>query len=346
MTFSLLTQLVALEAHGGGIGESAAMVQIAALTSCPSFPGLMCDIESYIYLPMLEETGYMPKRKYAGGEEIRAYADLLAEKYNLRGRALFQTSGKSLTWSSDHWSCNLVSKQKGQPEQDLKITANFVILASGTFTYPKLPNLPGLDSFKGKMIHTARWNYEVTGGAPALTGAALTGLAGKKVALVGTGATAIQVVPNVAKHAGELYVFQRTPSAVDVRNNRETDPHEWKTKIANKRGWQNERGENFQAFTENVEVKPKEDVVDDGWTNMPTISGAYGGNVTYSMDQMGQFLEDMQNQDAIRSERVRKRAQEVVKDSETAKVSLHSRLSAITNTESEPSSLVCRLVQA
>jgi cation diffusion facilitator CzcD-associated flavoprotein CzcO len=306
----------------------------------------MCDIESYIYLPMLEETGYMPKMRYAGGEEIRAYADLLADKYNLRGRALFQTSGKSLTWNTDHWSCKLLTKQKGQPEKSLEITANFIILASGTFTYPKLPNLPGLDSFKGKMIHTARWNYVITGGAPALTGAALTGLKGKKVALVGTGATAIQVVPNIAKHAGELYVFQRTPSAVDVRNNHETDPDEWKTKIANKKGWQIERGANFQAFTENAEDSPKEDVVDDGWTNMPTISGAYGGNVTYSMEQMEQLVEDMQKQDAIRSERVRKRAQEVVKDAETAKVSIHSTSFTSTNTVPEPSSMVSRLVQA
>lgn len=306
----------------------------------------MCDIESYIYLPMLEETGYMPKRKYAGGEEIRAYADQLADKYNLRGRAFFQTSGKSLTWSTDHWSCNLLVKQKGQPRKSLEITADFIILASGTFTYPKLPNLPGLDSFKGKMIHTARWNYAITGGAPALTGAALTGLTGKKVALVGTGATAIQVVPNIAKHAGELYVFQRTPSSVDVRDNQETDPDEWKTKIANKKGWQIERGENFQAFAENAKDRPKEDVVNDGWTNMPTISGAYGGNVTYSMEQMEQLVEDMQKQDAIRSERVRKHAQEVVKDSETAKVSIRSTFSTSTNTEPEPSSMVSRLVQA
>ena len=292
---------------------------IADLTSNPSFPGLMCDIESYIYLPLLEETGYMPKRKYAGGEEIRAYADILADKYNLRGRAMFQTSGKSLEWSSDHWIVNLVAKSKGQPDENLKINANFVMLASGTFTYPKLPDLPGLDSFKGKMIHTARWNYELTGGAPALIGADLSGLKGKKVAIVGTGATAVQVIPNVARHAGELFVFQRTPSAVDVRDNRETDPEEWKRKIATKKGWQADRAANFQLFTENVESKPGEDVVNDGWTNMPTISGAYGGNVTYNMEQMAKFMENMQEQDAIRSDRVRKRAEDIVKSPEKAK---------------------------
>lgn len=306
----------------------------------------MCNIESYIYLPMLEETGHMPERQYDGGEELRAYADLLADKYNLRDRSLFQTSGKSLTRSTDHWSCKLFTKQKGQSEKSLVITANFVILASGTFTYPKLPNLPGLDSIKGTTIHSARWNYATTGGVPALTGAVLIGLTGKKVALVGTGATAIQVVPNIAKHAGELYVFQRTPSAVDVRNNKETDPDEWKTKIADEKGWQIKRGENFQVFMENPEDRPKEDVINDGWTNMPIMSASNGGNMTYSMEQMGQLVEDMQKLDAVRSERVRKRAQEVVKDPVTAKVSIHSTSSTSTNTWPEPSSMVSRLVQA
>ena len=306
----------------------------------------MCDIESYIYLPMLEETGYMPKRKYAGGEELRDYADLLADKYKLRERALFQTAGKSITWSSDHWDCELLVKQKGQSDKKLKITANFIILASGTFTYPKLPNLPGLDSFKGQMIHTARWNYDITGGAPALQGAELSNLKDKKVAIVGTGATAVQVVPNLANNAGELYVFQRTPSAVDKRDNRETDPQEWKSKIASKKGWQTERGENFQAFTENDRNRPKNDVVDDGWTNMPTISGAYGGNHTYNMEQMGQLIEDMQKQDAIRSDRVREHAQKIVKDSETAKVSVRLNASANTNIQQEPPGMVPRLVQA
>lgn len=278
----------------------------------------MCDIESYIYLPMLEETGYMPKRKYAGGLEIRQYADLLADKYRLRERGMFQSSGKSLTWNSDHWKCEIVQKIKGGPEKRVTINADFVILASGTFTYPKLPNLPGLSSFKGKMIHTARWDYGVTGGSQ--EDPTLSNLVGKKVALVGTGATAIQAVPQVAKYAGELLVFQRTASSVDFRGNRDTDPEEWKTKIANKKGWQNERAENFQAFTENVEVRPKEDLVNDGWTLMPTISGAYGGPAHYSMNEIEKFITEMREMDAVRSERVRQRAADTVSDPETAKV--------------------------
>lgn len=278
----------------------------------------MCDIESYIYLPLLEETGYMPKRKYASGMEIREYADLLADKYHLRERGMFQSSGKLLTWDSDHWKCEIVQKAKGTPDKRVTINADFVILASGTFTYPKLPNLPGLQSYKGKMIHTARWDYGITGGSQA--NPTLTGLSGKKVALVGTGATAIQAVPNVAKYAGELFVFQRTPSSVDFRGNRETDQEEWKTKIAYKKGWQNERAENFQAFTENVEVRPEIDMVNDGWTLMPTISGAYGGPAHYKMEEIEKFIKEMREKDAVRSERVRQRAADTVNDPETAKV--------------------------
>jgi cation diffusion facilitator CzcD-associated flavoprotein CzcO len=278
----------------------------------------MCDIESYIYLPLLEETGYMPKRKYSGGQEIREYADILADKYDLRPRGMFQSSGKSLTWNEDHWKCEIVQKVKGTPEKHVIINADFVILASGTFTYPKLPNLPGLKSFRGKMIHTARWDYGVTGGSQA--NPTLTELSGKKVAFVGTGATAIQAVPHVAKFAGELTVFQRTASSVDFRGNRDTDQEEWKTKIAHRKGWQTERAENFQAFTENVEVRPKEDMVNDGWTLMPTISGAYGGPAHYSMADIGKFIEEMRGMDAVRSERVRQRAADIVDDPETAKV--------------------------
>lgn len=280
----------------------------------------MCDIESYIYLPLLEETGYMPKRKYSSGLEIRQYADLLADKYQLRDRGMFQTSGKSLQWEKDHWKCSLEQKAKGQSVKNVTINADFVILASGTFTYPKLPNLPGLGSFEGKMIHTARWDYGTTGGSQ--ENPTLDKLAGKKVALIGTGATAVQAVPQVAKYAGELFVFQRTPSSVDFRGNRDTDPEEWKTKIASKRGWQVERAENFEAFCEMSPSKPTEDMVCDGWTLMPTISGAYGGPARYDMENISKFTQEMQELDAVRSDRVRQRAAEIVQDEKTAKVSM------------------------
>src|SRR4051812_12840722 len=143
----------------------------------------MCDIESYIYLPLLEETGYMPKRKYSSGEEIRQYSDLVGQKFDLHRRAMFQTRGKSVTWDpkSKSWMCEVIAKPKGQAESPVKFTADYVIISSGGFTYPKVPDLPGLADFKGEMLHTGRWNYDITGGSP--DNPVLSGLEGKKVAI-------------------------------------------------------------------------------------------------------------------------------------------------------------------
>lgn len=287
------------------------------------YPGINCDIESYVYMPLLEETGYMPKRKYSDGNEIRKYCGIIGDKYGLHERGLFQSSGKTLTWQNDHWVCEITVAGKGLSKQNIKINADFVIIASGTFTYPKLPDLKGLESFRGKMVHCARWDYETTGGSQ--ENPVLDRLTTKRVAFIGTGATAIQAVPNIAKYAKELYVVQRTPSSVDVRNNKDTDPEEWKTKIANKKGWQADRCENFQAFSENwsKDQLPKEDLVNDGWTNMPSISGAYGQPSPYTAEQTPQFLEHMYELDAPRSDKVRQRAVDVVKNEDTAKVTWH-----------------------
>lgn len=284
------------------------------------YPGLMCDCESYIYLPLLEETGYMPTRRYASGEEIRHYADLLAQKFGLHDRAMFQTRGKSLTWDDEkkRWACEVAVKPRGEKEYQATFTADYVFLSSGGFTDPKIPNLgPDLDQYQGKMLHTGRWDYNITGGSPA--NPELTELQGKRVAIVGTGATAMQAVPATAKWAKELYVFQRTASSVDVRNNRDTDPEEWKTRIAAKKGWQKERSVNFQAFTEGTENLPSEDVVNDGFSNMPTLSGAYGNSSKVKPEDVESYIKSMMELDNKRSDRVRQRALDVVKDQETAK---------------------------
>lgn len=280
----------------------------------------MCDVESYIYLPLLEETGYMPKRKYASGEEIRKYSDLIAQKFNLHSRAMFQSSGDALTWDDEakNWKCEVIAKPKGGAESRVKFTADYVVLSSGGLTEPKIPDTPGLDKFQGKMLHTARWNYDITGGSAA--NPVLDKLKDKKVAIIGTGATAIQAVPATAQYAGELYVCQRTASAVDVRGNRDTDPEEWKTKIAPKKGWQAARAENFQKFTEGQDNLPEEDLVSDGFTKMPTISGAWGSATIVKPEEVGGYLNMMQELDSGRSERVRQRAMDVVKNQETAKV--------------------------
>lgn len=221
----------------------------------------MCDVESYVYLPLLEDTGYMPTRRYAGGEEIRKYCALIASHFKLDNRAMFQSSGKTLHWDTDHWVCEIGQKPKGGDASTVTINADYVILGSGGFTYPKVPNIPGAESFKGEQLHTGRWNYDITGGTSA--NPVLDKLADKNVAIVGTGATAIQAVPELAKYAKKLYVVQRTPSAVDFRGNKDTDPEEWKTKIANRKGWQKARAENLQIFTEQDFDLP-EDLVADG----------------------------------------------------------------------------------
>ena len=91
--------------------------------------------------------------------------------------------------------------------------ARFVVLANGILTTPKLARIDGMESFKGKSFHTSRWDYNID-------------LKGKRVGIIGTGATAVQVIPEIAKVVKELYVFQRTPSTIDVRDQRATKPEE------------------------------------------------------------------------------------------------------------------------
>ena len=283
-------------------------------------PRMNIDLTStgYVYLPLLEETGYIPSRRYAGGEEIRKYVNIIAKQWHLEDRAMFQTAGKSCSWDNDHWVCELVEKPKGLAEQTVKIHADYVILGSGGFTYPKIPNVPGMGSFKGKMLHTGRWLYDVTGGSP--ENPVLDKLRDKRVAIIGTGATAIQAVPELGKYAKELYVIQRTPSAVGYRGNRDTDMEEWKTKIATKKGWQAERMNNLQVFTEQAADLPEENLINDGFCSMPSISGTFGGPSDVKADDMAQQVEYLHKLDDERSNEVRARALEIVKDQKTAEV--------------------------
>src|SRR5581483_4027997 len=174
------------------------------------YPGAQCDIESYIYLPLLEETGYMPKERYSYQPEIFSYVQLLARKYDLRDTALFQTKVTELRWleSEKRWRVST--------NRDDVIKARFVAMGIGSFSDPKLPGVPGLEDFEGHMFHTCRWDYSYTGGDHSGN---LHKLADKNVAVIGTGATAIQCVPRVAEYAKHLYVLQRTPSSVDERGN-------------------------------------------------------------------------------------------------------------------------------
>jgi cyclohexanone monooxygenase len=218
------------------------------------YPGAQCDVESYIYLPLLEEVGYIPKEKYAYAKEILEYSQKIGEHYDLYAGAMFQTQVTDLRWDEDalRW---IVSTDRKDA-----LRARFVAMANGPLNRPKLPGIPGIQDFKGHTFHTSRWDYEYTGGGP-LGG--LNRLHDKKVAVIGTGATAIQCVPFVGETAEKLYVFQRTPSSVDVRGNRPTDL-EWSASL--KPGWQKHRMENFNAMVSGV--PQPEDLVDDGWTDL------------------------------------------------------------------------------
>ena len=218
------------------------------------YPGAQCDVESYIYLPLLEEVGYLPKEKYSYAREILDYSQRIGRHYDLYEGALFQTEVTGMEWDADR-SRWIVSTNRGDA-----LRARFVAMANGPLNRPKLPGIPGIHDFKGHTFHTSRWDYEYTGGGP---DGHLDRLHDKRVAVIGTGATAIQCVPFLGETAQQLYVFQRTPSSVDVRGNKPTDS-EWAESLDS--GWHKHRMENFNGLVSGV--PQAENLVDDGWTDL------------------------------------------------------------------------------
>ncbi|MCC6919180.1 MAG: NAD(P)/FAD-dependent oxidoreductase [Alphaproteobacteria bacterium] len=268
------------------------------------YPGAQCDIESYCYLPLLEELGYIPKEKYSYVTEIFEHSRRIGREYGLYDITCFQTRVKSVDWdeTTKRW---IISTN-----QNDAIKARFVVMALGTATRPKLPGLPGIEEFEGHSFHTSRWDYNYTGGD---TRGELTKLADKRVAIIGTGATAIQCVPYVGRHAKQTYVFQRTPSSVDLRGNKPTD-YEWAKTL--KPGWQRARRENFAAI---VTGQPfEEDLVSDGWTdifrNLAVIVPREGA-AAITPEEMGRQAEIA---DFRKMNQIRARVDEVVKDHRTA----------------------------
>lgn len=263
----------------------------------------------------------MPKRKYSSGLEIREYVDKIVERYGLLPRAMFQSSGKSAQWNdkTNEWDLQILEQPKGGAPTTISIKADFIMFASGVLNNAQLPALPGMDDFKGHMFHTARWDYNYTGGTQEKP--ELTGLEGKRVAFIGTGATGVQAVPELAKYAKDLYVFQRTPSSIDVRDNKDTDPVEWKEQIAAKKGWQKERNDNFNAFVNNIPSKPEKNLVNDGWTNAAAYSALIGTPKEVTMENVADHVQNLHALDYPRTEKIRQRAEQTVKDPATAKVS-------------------------
>ena len=218
------------------------------------YPGAQCDIESYIYLPLLEEIGYIPKEKYSFAPEILAHARAIGRHYRLYDNACFQTEVTAMRWDEDalRW---IIETNRGDA-----MRARFVAMSNGPLNRPKLPGIDGVGTFQGRTFHTSRWDYGYTGGD---SNGNLTGLKGKRVGIIGTGATAVQCVPHLGEHAEQLYVFQRTPSSIDVRGNKPTDDA-WAATL--EPGWQQHRMTNFNVLV--TGGLQDEDLVSDGWTDI------------------------------------------------------------------------------
>jgi cation diffusion facilitator CzcD-associated flavoprotein CzcO len=273
------------------------------------YPGAMCDTAAMIYLPLLEETGHMPSMKYVFAPEIFGHAKRIAEQYRLRDNALFSTQVQKLQWDepSHRW---IVHTDRGD-----RIRARFVAMGTGPLHRPKLPGIPGIETFDGHAFHTSRWDYDYTGGDP--HGAPMERLADKRVGIIGTGATAVQCIPHLARSAKELYVFQRTPSAIDERNNHPIDP-DWFAQL--QPGWQKKWLENFATLQTGGFAN--EDLVKDGWTDIAqrirdrviaAAREAQGKNIdeTFIRRVFGEC-------DDEKMEEIRERVERLVEDPQTA----------------------------
>lgn len=263
------------------------------------YPGVACDVESYIYMPLLEETGYMPSEKYAGGHDIRAHFQRIARHFDLYGKARFETQVTRIEWQQDDGRWHVTTNR------DDAITARFIILGSGVLSSPRLPAIDGIETFKGEIFHTSRWNYEYTGGNYS---GDLTGLRDKRVAIIGTGATAIQVVPHLAQWAKELHVVQRTPAIVARRDNRPTDPDWARTLLP---GWQKLRMQNFEGVLAGLVGDP--DLVGDAWSDI-------WGPVTFPEGQENPDVRKTAARkfDFEKLEKIRARIDSIVQDPATA----------------------------
>ncbi|MDP2290060.1 MAG: NAD(P)/FAD-dependent oxidoreductase [Actinomycetota bacterium] len=263
------------------------------------YPGAACDVESYVYLPLLEEVGYVPQQKYSPAPEILEHSRNIARRFRLYDNACLSTEVTDLTWDETdrRW---IISTNRGD-----RMRARFVVMANGPLHRPKLPGIPGVETFAGHSFHTSRWDYDYTGGDS--TGG-LDGLRDKVVGIIGTGATAVQCVPHLGASAKHLYVFQRTPSSIDVRANRPTDP-EWAQQL--EPGWQKRRMDNFNNLVSGI--PESEDLVADGWTDII-------GNLLIRIRQGASDLspqglsETMELADFDKMEQIRARVDQIVQD--------------------------------
>ncbi len=272
------------------------------------YPGAMCDTAAMVYMPLLEETGHMPSQKYVHAPEILDHCRRIGNHFELYNNAVLSTEVTALDWddTTKRW---IIRTNRGD-----EMRAKFVAMGTGPLHRPKLPGIPGIETFEGHSFHTSRWDYAYTGGNPA--GSLMTGLADKRVGIIGTGATSVQCIPHLSAAAGELYVFQRTPSSIDIRNNRDIDP-DWFGEL--EPGWQDQWLMNFTTLQTGGFAD--EDLVKDGWTDLSQrirdrmVEMVNDDPSAFSREA---FLNAYRNCDDEKMEEIRARVDSLVADDATA----------------------------
>ncbi|KAJ6077008.1 hypothetical protein N7499_008989 [Penicillium canescens] len=258
------------------------------------YPGLTCDVESYTYMPLLDETNYTPSHKYVSGTELKEHAERIANQWKLKNQAFFRTKVDGMDWNDEdaQWKVHITTKN----HLPTILKSDIVIMANGLLDFPKIPKLYGLDTYKGHVFHTSRWDYTCTRGSP--DNPTMDKLHDKTVGFVGTGATAVQVIPHLAQWAKKVTIFQRTPSS-------EKGP-----------GWQRGRMENFNSFISNDPQVPDVNLVDDAWTRLQTFSALIGSRSSLQP----QYLTQMEKLDLHHQERIHRHIEATVTDPATAEL--------------------------
>ncbi|MEM7340538.1 MAG: NAD(P)/FAD-dependent oxidoreductase [Actinomycetota bacterium] len=259
------------------------------------YPGIACDVESYSYFPLLDEMDYIPTMKFASGFEIYEYCQAMAERFGFYDHCLFHTEVLDADWddASERWT---VRTNRGDA-----MRARFLLLANGVLTTPRLARIDGMDRFEGESFHTSRWDYDID-------------LTGKRIGVIGTGATAVQVIPEVAKVASELYVFQRTPSTIDVRDQRETKPDEideWR----NEPGWARARRDRYKKLIGRRALQANDEYL-AGKTELPKRRSRSGTGPKPSREE--RVRRDLETSFRI-MEQIRDRIDAIVDDPDTAR---------------------------
>ncbi|MER5216723.1 NAD(P)/FAD-dependent oxidoreductase [Streptomyces sp. NPDC002838] len=164
-----------------------------------SYPGCACDVPSHLYSFSFAPHAEWP-RAFSGQRHIRAYLEHVADVFRLRPHIRFDSEVKMMTWDGERlcWDIETTSGS---------LSADVVVSATGPLSDPRIPDIPGLDAFPGKVFHSACWDHDYE-------------LRGKRVAMVGTGASAIQIVPAIQPLVEKLTLFQRTPPWVMPRVDR------------------------------------------------------------------------------------------------------------------------------